>query len=69
MTITNLATHPIRYLTVQELAEYLRLNERTIYYHIDKGALPAVRIGDSIRIRVEDARMYAGENRPVNGDR
>ena len=64
--ITNLASHSYPYVTVQELAECLLCNEKTIRRHIDKGALPVVRVGDLVRISIEAARTYARET--PNGD-
>jgi excisionase family DNA binding protein len=64
MTITCLATHPKKFVTVDELALYLELPHRTLYHHIAKGALPALRFGRLIRIPIADARSYAGEPPP-----
>jgi excisionase family DNA binding protein len=48
--------------TVQELARRTGIPERTIQHHIDKGALPARRIGPRrLYIRVPDALIYIGE--------
>lgn len=63
--IVDLATHPCAFVTVQELAEYLRVDEATIYRHIDKGALIVVRLGVGdgrrcIRIPISEARRYVG---------
>lgn len=64
--IINLAEHPYPFVTVQELAHYCRVNETTIYRQIEKGALRAIHIGAAVRIRIEDAREYAGKP-PQNG--
>jgi excisionase family DNA binding protein len=42
------------FLTVAEVAEQLRLNQHTIRNWIDRGELPAVRIGRRVRIRRRD---------------
>lgn len=48
--------------TVQELSRRAGIPERTIQHHIDKGALPARRIGPRrLYIRVPDALAYIGE--------
>jgi excisionase family DNA binding protein len=40
------------YLTVGEVAELLRLNQQTVRNWIDRGELPAVRVGERrVRIR------------------
>lgn len=59
--ITDLGTYRRKYVTPAQLAEYVGVTRRTIYHHIDKGALPVVRIVGVIRIRIRDAREYAGE--------
>jgi excisionase family DNA binding protein len=42
------------YLTVNEIAEHLKLNPQTLRNWIDQGRLPAVRIGRRVRIRRAD---------------
>ena len=42
------------YLTVNEIAEHLKLNQQTLRNWIDQGSLPAVRIGRRVRIRRAD---------------
>ena len=43
------------YLTVGEVAELLRLNQQTVRNWIDRGELPAVRVGERrVRIRQSD---------------
>ena len=41
-------------LTTAEAAERLSLSERTVRREIDAGRLPAVRIGRTVRLRLED---------------
>jgi excisionase family DNA binding protein len=38
-------------MTVEELAEYLKLNPQTIYRRFRKGELPGVKIGKAIRFK------------------
>lgn len=59
--IDDLATYSKKYVTPAQLAAYVGITRRTIYHHIDKGALRVVHIGGVIRIRIRDARTYAGE--------
>ncbi len=59
--ITSLATHPRKFVRPVALSRYTGIPIRTIYHHIDKGALPAVTRGGTIQVRVEDARDYANE--------
>jgi excisionase family DNA binding protein len=42
------------YLTVNEIAEHLKLNPQTIRNWIEVGSLPAVRVGRRVRIRRAD---------------
>lgn len=58
--IQNIASHSGEFVTVSELAHYWHVSERTIYRHILKGALTAVRIGPygRLRLRTRDALEY-----------
>lgn len=47
-----------RFLTVNEVADLLRLSDMTVYRLIKKGELPAVRIGRSYRLREDDVDAY-----------
>jgi excisionase family DNA binding protein len=40
----------VRYLTVEEVAEFVRVSRMTVYRWIRSGDLPAVRVGRSFRI-------------------
>jgi excisionase family DNA binding protein len=47
-----------RFLTVQEVAELMRVSSMTIYRLINSGELPAVRVGRSFRVRDVDVDAY-----------
>ena len=47
-----------RFLTVQEVAEMLRVSSMTVYRLIKAGDLPAVRVGRSFRVRDTDVDGY-----------
>ena len=47
-----------RFLTVQEVADTLRVSTMTVYRLIKAGDLPAVRIGRSFRVRDVDVDDY-----------
>lgn len=47
-----------RYLTVDEVATDLRLSKMTVYRLIDKGQLPAIRVGRSFRILREQYEAW-----------
>jgi excisionase family DNA binding protein len=50
--IINLETHPEKYVTVTQLAEYWQVSRKQIYKQIDAGALEAIRLGERLyRIR------------------
>lgn len=55
--IEDLRTHPDKFVTAKELAEYYRVSDRTIYRLVTKGALPGVRVGSSVRIPIDAARQ------------
>ena len=58
------------FLTVADIANRLKLNQQTIYNWIDRGQLPAVRVG-ARRVRVRrsdlDALLAAGETQARSG--
>ena len=49
------------YLTVAEVAGNLKLNQQTIRNWIDRGELPAVRVGRRVRIKRSDYDRYVQE--------
>jgi hypothetical protein len=58
----TLAEHRGKFIRPLVLARYLGTPIRTLYYHIEKGALPVVRRRRTIQIRIEVAREYAAED-------
>jgi len=49
-----------QFVTVAEVAEMLRVSTMTVYRLVQSGALPAVRVGRSYRIRADDVDRYLG---------
>jgi excisionase family DNA binding protein len=47
-----------RFLTVQEVADLMRVSSMTVYRLIKAGDLPAVRVGRSFRVRDVDVNSY-----------
>ena len=47
-----------RFLTVQEVADLMRVSTMTVYRIIKSGELPAVRVGRSFRVRDVDVDGY-----------
>lgn len=56
--LTDIKTYPGKYVRPQQLAVYVDIPLRTIYHHINKGALRAVKIGKTLRIPIDEARSY-----------
>jgi excisionase family DNA binding protein len=50
-----------RFLTVQEVADLMRVSTMTVYRIIKSGDLPAVRVGRSFRVRDVDVDTYLGK--------
>jgi nitrogen PTS system EIIA component len=48
-------------LTIRQLSEYLMVSEKTIYRMLDKGLLPAVRVGAQWRFRKRDVDAWLDE--------
>jgi excisionase family DNA binding protein len=49
------------YLTVAEVAANLKLNQQTVRNWIDRGELPALRVGRRVRIKRSDYERYLQE--------
>ena len=49
------------YLTVAEVAANLKLNQQTVRNWIDRGELPALRVGRRVRIKRSDYERYLEE--------
>lgn len=68
--IDDLRTHT-KPVSLIQLAVYIGVTRRTLYTHIDKGALKVVRRGGVIRVTPKEARRYVGlaEPRPKSSTR
>lgn len=53
------ADEPSPYMTVPEVARYLRLNDKTVYEMVDRGVLTYVRAGVVKGIRITRASVEA----------
>ena len=49
-------------LSVKQVAEYLQLNQTTIYAWAQQGKLPAIKVGRSWRFRRKDLEAWLDEN-------
>jgi excisionase family DNA binding protein len=47
-----------RFVTVNEVAQLMRVSKMTVYRLINQGDLPAVRIGRGYRLREDDVHRY-----------
>ena len=52
----------IEILTIRELAQYLKVNERTIYRLVSGKKIPAFKVGGSWRFRQSDVDTWIEEN-------
>jgi excisionase family DNA binding protein len=52
------------YLTVYEVADLLKLNQQTVRNLIDRGELPAVRLGRRVRVRQSDLEDVLESSKP-----
>jgi len=50
-------------LTVKEVSEYLKLNEKTAYRLAAKGDIPGFKVGGSWRFRKSEIDQWIEENR------
>lgn len=54
-----------RFLTVQEVAELLRVSTMTVYRLIKAGELRAARVGRSYRLREDEVETYLARGLPT----
>jgi PTS system nitrogen regulatory IIA component len=52
-------------LTLEEVAEYLKVSDRTVYEWAQKGEIPAGKIGTVWRFRKSDIERWVGERLPT----
>jgi excisionase family DNA binding protein len=57
-----------RLLTYKQAGELLGVTERTIWTLVDRGELPAVRFGRSVRIDPTDLRGFIDKSKGGNDD-
>jgi excisionase family DNA binding protein len=48
----------VRFLTVAEVAQMMRVSKMTVYRLVHSGELPALRVGRSFRVTEEDVQEY-----------
>jgi len=52
-------------LTLQELAGYLKIAEKTLYGYAQKGTIPGIKIGSAWRFRKTDIDAWLEERRKL----
>lgn len=55
-------------LTVKDVADYLRVNERTVYRMAVAGRLPAFKVGGSWRFKMEELQQWIQEQHNQAGN-
>ncbi|MCW5892051.1 MAG: helix-turn-helix domain-containing protein [bacterium] len=58
---------PGRAWTVRQVAEYLNVNERTVYRMAERGDLPAFKVGDAWRFRRQDIDAWIERQQKARG--
>jgi excisionase family DNA binding protein len=53
--------------TVRQVAEYLSVNERTVYRMAERGELPGFKVGDTWRFRREDIDAWIEQQQRERG--
>lgn len=56
-------------LTLKEVAEYLKLAEKTAYRLAAEGKLPGFKVGGSWRFRREDVQQWIDEQKQIGRDK
>jgi len=56
--MTNEKAPPLKFMTVGEVADLMRVSSMTVYRLIKAGDLRAVQVGKSYRIREEDINSF-----------
>lgn len=57
-----------RFMTLKEVAEYLHLNERTVYKWAQDGTMPASKLGGTWRFRKSDIDLWVEKHKNVRND-
>jgi excisionase family DNA binding protein len=53
-------------LTIKDVADYLKVNERTIYRLAASGALPGFKVGNSWRFKQNELEQYIAQHHNNN---
>ena len=55
-------------MTLKEVADYLHLNERTIYKWAQEGTIPASKLGSTWRFRKSEIDAWVEEHKNLRSD-
>ena len=55
-------------LTITELAEWLKIAEKTLYSHAQKGIVPGFKVGSAWRFRRRDIEIWVEEQRRLTDE-
>lgn len=61
--MVNRDTERDRLMTLQDVAEYLQVKERTIYQWAQKGDIPAFKLGNVWRFKRQDIDLWIEERK------
>ncbi len=53
-------------LTIPEVARYLKISKSKIYYLVQRGEIPYIRIGRNVRIKESDLMKWLDKHRDSN---
>jgi excisionase family DNA binding protein len=59
--------HMDKLMTLEEVADYLRLSNDTVYRMANTGTIPASKVGNQWRFRKEDVDAWLEANKNVGG--
>lgn len=60
---------PTDIMTIQEVAEYLKLNEKTAYRLASEGEIPGFKVGGSWRFKRQDIERWIAQKTKATKDR
>lgn len=60
---------PTDIMTIQEVAEYLKLNEKTAYRLASEGEIPGFKVGGSWRFKRQDIERWIARKTTTKRDR
>ena len=59
----------VQIMTIKEVADYLKVNERTVYRMASAGKIPAFKVGGAWRIKATELEAWIGAQSNQNNGR